>query len=66
MSPIEKQQENLDSTEYPDRITKEESSVDESGGRKRRKDYEAFLKESKAGDVLAPSESFGGADERSL
>ena len=56
----------MDSTEYPDRITKEESSVDESGGRKRRKDYEAFLKESKAGDVLAPSESFGGADERSL
>jgi hypothetical protein len=75
MSPMQDQQKNFESSEYPDRITNEEvdsagrSSGDQTAATNRRlskKDYAQFLKESKAGDVLAPSESFGSDEKTSL
>ena len=62
MSSPEEQQENMASTEFPDKLAEEEKAkelnVYPSEGRKLKKgDYNTFLKDSKADRVLAPSES---------
>ena len=58
-SPEEQQAASTDATAYPETIASEERALDLNF---KQKDYDTFLKDSKADGVLAPSESIVSDD----